>query len=134
MLTGIFEWAWSSGLWRPTPLILRGLADSCEFGLTKARPQDAARRLNLQKSKGFTNPDLNAMPTQRCQLVREKLELSDWQVQDSKTILLEYGNMSSATLPHVWERILRSNSKNQPIVSLAFGPGLTLFGAVFETV
>jgi predicted naringenin-chalcone synthase len=66
--------------------------------------------------------------------VREKLELSDWQVQDSKTILLEYGNMSSATLPHVWERILRSNSKNQPIVSLAFGPGLTLFGAVFETV
>ena len=57
------------GLVGRTPLILGGLADSCEFGLTKARPQDAARRLNLKESKGITNPDLNAMPTQRCQLV-----------------------------------------------------------------
>jgi hypothetical protein len=69
-LTGIFEWAWSSGLWRPTPLILGGLADSCEFGLTKARPQDAARRLNLKESKGITYPNLNAMPTQSRQFVR----------------------------------------------------------------
>lgn len=65
--------------------------------------------------------------------VRQTLELSVDQTRASEKILLEHGNMSSATLPHVWEEI--QNSKPEPgtkIVSLAFGPGLTLFGAVFE--
>ena len=70
LFTGIIEWACRSGLWRRTRLILWGLADSCEFGLTKARPQDAARRLNLKESKGITYPNLNAMPTQRGQFAK----------------------------------------------------------------
>ena len=41
--------------------------------------------------------------------------------------------MSSATLPHVWQEILNKNySIGTKIISYAFGPGLTLFGAVFE--
>ena len=55
-------------------MIFGGLADSCEFGLTKARPQDAARRLNLKESKGVAYPNLNAMPTQRGQFVFFQLE------------------------------------------------------------
>ena len=64
--------------------------------------------------------------------IEEELNLTEDQVKHGKEILFERGNMSSSTLPHIWERI---QSKNYPrgtkIVSLAFGPGLTIFGAIF---
>lgn len=67
--------------------------------------------------------------------VREILELSEEQVLASREVLFERGNMSSATLPHVWCKLLSQNiSSKKPVVSLAFGPGLTVFGALFETV
>jgi predicted naringenin-chalcone synthase len=65
--------------------------------------------------------------------VQQVLELRDDQISESKNVLLNRGNMSSATLPHVWSEIL---SKGYPVgtkvISYAFGPGLTLFGSVFE--
>lgn len=65
--------------------------------------------------------------------VQRMLKLSDAQVVFSKKVLLERGNMSSATLPHVWLEILDSRpALKTPVVSLAFGPGLTLFGGIFE--
>ncbi len=65
--------------------------------------------------------------------VQSVLELSDNQVSESKKILFERGNMSSATLPHVWSEIIeRGYPIGTRIVSYAFGPGLTLFGSVFE--
>lgn len=65
--------------------------------------------------------------------VQQVLELSDNQVSESKKILFTRGNMSSATLPHVWNEILNNNYPvGTYIVSYAFGPGLTLFGSVFE--
>lgn len=66
-------------------------------------------------------------------LVAKELELSSQQISHSKNILLNYGNMSSATLPHIWEKILNDKSveSNELIVSLAFGPGLTISGALF---
>jgi len=68
-------------------------------------------------------------------VVRETLELSEEQVQTSREILLSRGNMSSATLPHVWQKILqRKITERKLVVSLAFGPGLTVFGSLFETV
>ncbi|HEY1959775.1 MAG TPA: 3-oxoacyl-[acyl-carrier-protein] synthase III C-terminal domain-containing protein [Polyangiaceae bacterium] len=65
--------------------------------------------------------------------VRETLELSERQVSTSREVLLDYGNMSSATLPHVWKRMLDDPgvANGTPIVSLAFGPGITISGAVF---
>jgi predicted naringenin-chalcone synthase len=66
--------------------------------------------------------------------VREVLELTPPQVQASRDILFEYGNMSSATLPHVWQRLLLDETV-QPgalILSLAFGPGLTVCGSLFR--
>lgn len=52
----------------------------------------------------------------------------------SLEVLREHGNMSSATLPHVWARMLADPevTVGTLIVSLAFGPGLTLAGAVFR--
>jgi predicted naringenin-chalcone synthase len=63
--------------------------------------------------------------------IQKRLELDESQVQYSRKILKNRGNMSSATLPHIWMEILESDYKGY-VVSLAFGPGLTMFGAVFE--
>lgn len=68
--------------------------------------------------------------------VEAELELSMRQVAHSKDILFNHGNMSSATLPFIWNRILMEPEidHGQKVISLAFGPGLTICGAVFEVV
>ncbi len=67
--------------------------------------------------------------------IQETLELRKDQVAASKEVLLNRGNMSSATLPHIWKLLLETNYKsNRPILSLAFGPGLTIFGSVFRMI
>jgi len=66
--------------------------------------------------------------------VREILELDPAQVQASRDVLFDYGNMSSATLPHVWQRIV-SDERVRPgatVLSLAFGPGLSVCGGLFR--
>lgn len=65
--------------------------------------------------------------------IKEELNLSESQISFSRDILKSRGNMSSATLPHIWEKILNSpTSPNTYIVSFAFGPGLTLFGTLLR--
>ena len=65
--------------------------------------------------------------------VQSVLELSEEQISESKKVLFNHGNMSSATLPHVWDEILNKNyAVGTKVISYAFGPGLTLFGSVFE--
>jgi predicted naringenin-chalcone synthase len=66
--------------------------------------------------------------------VREVLELQDPQVQASRDVLFARGNMSSATLPHIWQRVLddRAVRPGTLVASLAFGPGLTVCGALLE--
>lgn len=66
--------------------------------------------------------------------VQQLLELEPPQVQASRDVLFEYGNMSSATLPHVWHRVLSDDGVRPGtlVVSLAFGPGLTMCGGIFR--
>ncbi|MBY0517613.1 MAG: hypothetical protein K2P81_11925 [Bacteriovoracaceae bacterium] len=64
--------------------------------------------------------------------IKEELELTEEQVASSKFILKTRGNMSSATLPHVWENILSQTKDEKIVISFAFGPGLTIFGSVFK--
>jgi predicted naringenin-chalcone synthase len=66
--------------------------------------------------------------------VRDVLELDPAQVRTSCEVLRDYGNMSSATLPHVWMRLLADPRvpSGTLIPSLAFGPGLTVSGALLE--
>ena len=68
--------------------------------------------------------------------IQKLLNLSEEQIRFSVQILKEYGNMSSATLPHIWERILQDPSVEggTPILSLAFGPGLSLCGILMEKI
>ncbi len=66
--------------------------------------------------------------------IADLLNLKPTQIQYSQSILREYGNMSSATLPHVWQQILDDPSVpfGAKIISLAFGPGLSISGGLFE--
>jgi len=69
-------------------------------------------------------------------LAQDLLRLRDEQLSHSREVLLQRGNMSSATLPHIWMKLLadRRILDGQTIISLAFGPGLTLCGAVLRKV
>lgn len=64
--------------------------------------------------------------------IQEIFNLSGTQIQCSQEILKNYGNMSSATLPHIWEKIVQDPAiaNNTPIVSMAFGPGLSICGNI----
>ncbi len=66
--------------------------------------------------------------------VRDILELDDAQVSASREVLRDFGNMSSATLPHVWMKLLADPSvpAGTLVLSLAFGPGLTVCGGLFQ--
>jgi predicted naringenin-chalcone synthase len=64
--------------------------------------------------------------------VRDALELTEDQVAASRSVLRDYGNMSSATLPHIWMHLGRDLPEGTLVPSLAFGPGLSICGAIFE--
>jgi len=63
--------------------------------------------------------------------VQEALGLADEQVAASRSILAAHGNMSSATVLFILERLLGPASA-APCVALAFGPGLTVEIALFD--
>jgi alkylresorcinol/alkylpyrone synthase len=62
--------------------------------------------------------------------VQKRLGLHDAQVEHSHSVLYDYGNMSSATIFFVLERIQKCEqpSSGDYGVLLAFGPGLTIEG------
>ena len=58
--------------------------------------------------------------------VQQGLRLHPDALRFSRDILREYGNMSSATLMFVLDRILRDRDAVGPGMAMAFGPGLTV--------
>lgn len=68
--------------------------------------------------------------------IKEQLGLSDNQVQLSKKILYEHGNMVSATLPYIWMAIIDDEAiaSGTKVVSIAFGPGITIAGFILEKI
>jgi predicted naringenin-chalcone synthase len=63
--------------------------------------------------------------------VQEALGLDDDAVAMSRTVLAAHGNMSSATILFILERLFRATAAG-PCVALAFGPGLTVELAAFS--
>jgi predicted naringenin-chalcone synthase len=61
----------------------------------------------------------------------EALQLDDDQVRASREVLREYGNMSSATLWFLLDRVRRRTEPGW-IFSCGFGPGLTVEAALLE--
>ncbi|NJM48744.1 MAG: type III polyketide synthase [Alkalinema sp. RU_4_3] len=69
--------------------------------------------------------------------VQSLLELDDALVEDSFAVLREYGNMSSCTILFVLKRLLAKHSEGGRFengMALAFGPGLTIEGCLFQQV
>ncbi|MFU8802580.1 MAG: type III polyketide synthase [Bradymonadaceae bacterium] len=66
--------------------------------------------------------------------VRDAAELSEAQVSLSRSVLRDYGNMSSATTLFVLERQLKKSPHGGDLVMLGFGPGLTMEGAVLAGI
>jgi predicted naringenin-chalcone synthase len=71
------------------------------------------------------------------EVIEKQLNLSREDNRFAYEILSENGNMSSPTvlfvLKKLWETLV-AEDKGKPILSFAFGPGLTLESAVFEVV
>jgi predicted naringenin-chalcone synthase len=67
--------------------------------------------------------------------VETSLGLKD-KLSESRSILKKYGNMSSATVLFVLREILNkpSNGKMETVMSMAFGPGLTVESAVLNKI
>ena len=91
---------------------------------SKGRAGGCARTRGLRDSSGRP----------RSRQIAAGLGLTESQVAFSRAVLREHGNMSSATLPHVGQAIAASPrvADGELVVSLAFGPGLTLSGAVLR--
>ena len=66
--------------------------------------------------------------------VQEALGLDDEQIAASRTILSEYGNMSSATILFVLKELLDGHRGPDPqtVFGMAFGPGLTIESGLFR--
>ena len=66
--------------------------------------------------------------------VESSLELRSEQLEASRHVLANYGNMSSATVLFVLQRILASKttSDGDSVLGLAFGPGLSIESGVFR--
>ncbi|MEJ2291090.1 MAG: type III polyketide synthase [Deinococcales bacterium] len=67
--------------------------------------------------------------------VESGLRLPPEALEASRGVLARFGNMSSATVLFVLERILEAGPPaGEPIVAMAFGPGLTVDAGVLSTV
>lgn len=66
----------------------------------------------------------------------EVLELSSDAYRHSTQVFRSHGNMSSATLPHIWAEVLRDPSIGDAdlVCSVAFGPGLTVCGNLLRVL
>lgn len=64
--------------------------------------------------------------------VCEAMDLGDENVLDARAVLNDFGNMSSATILFVLERMFRKGRSDDPIIMLGFGPGLTMEGAILQ--
>jgi prepilin-type processing-associated H-X9-DG protein len=61
----------------------------------------------------------------------DALQLEPGEIQTSRDVLAEFGNMSSPTILFIVERLIRNKTPG-PCVLLAFGPGLTIEAALVE--
>ncbi len=66
----------------------------------------------------------------------EALDLPDCAYRHSTEVFRTNGNMSSATLPHVWAEILRDTTigHGELVCTVAFGPGLTVCGNLMRVL
>lgn len=117
-------------LHRNVPSLIKDNLEDYVRGLFKSAGMD------FDKDKDDTVFAIHPGGPKIIEQISELLNLKTEQVQFSYEVLLERGNMSSATLPHVWNEIVNSEKvkKGTTVLSVAFGPGLTVAGFIGEKV
>ena len=65
-------------------------------------------------------------------VVRDRLELPEEAMAESRGVLSAYGNCSSPTVLLVLDALRRRPTPPRRVVMLAFGPGLTLYGTLLD--
>lgn len=67
-------------------------------------------------------------------VVADRLGLDDAAVAGSRAVLRDYGNCSSATVLLILRNLLQGDAveSGRPVVTLAFGPGLTLYAGLLR--
>jgi predicted naringenin-chalcone synthase len=67
-------------------------------------------------------------------VVAERLQLEAEQVAASRAVLADYGNCSSPTVLMVLDEVRRRQvlAAGDPVIAMAFGPGLTLYSALLR--
>lgn len=98
--------------------------------------QNLAKKADLAFEK-FADKSFFAIHPGGVKIIEEiskLLSLKPWQTHHSRSIMQNFGNMSSATQPHIWEKMLQDPEvpANVPIFSFAFGPGITISGGIFK--
>ncbi len=121
------EWGFQMSLSKDIPVLIRRNLDTYLEKLAKKSGIDLDELKNAHFAIHPGGPKI-------IENISDKLALEPHQVHHSVSVLRDYGNMSSATLPHIWERILKDEAikPGERIVSMAFGPGLSICGALFE--
>lgn len=126
----VSDWGMKMSLSKDVPHLIGDLIRDLTFKWLSSRGFDTAPI--LRKGLFAIHPGGPKIIDQ----VAKNLNLSEEQIRISKQLLFERGNMSSATLPHIWERIINDDrwpSKTQ-VVSYAFGPGLTVCASLMEKI
>ncbi len=94
----------------------------------------------LEKKVGFSLSDaifaIHPGGPKIIELIGKRLNLDKTQLATSEKMLYNRGNMSSATLPHIWEDVLGDSNipPASTVVGIAFGPGLCMCGTVLQKV
>jgi predicted naringenin-chalcone synthase len=65
-------------------------------------------------------------------VVRDTLGLAEEQIADSRQTLAAHGNCSSPTVLLIFDALRRRGSPPEHVVTLAFGPGLTLYASLLS--
>jgi len=127
------DMSWLPGPWGMMMNLSREVPNKIKLVL-KQFTNDLIKKAELKTEEGLGSLfAIHPGGPQIIDSVQDILELKNEQIKESRKILLERGNMSSATLPHIWNEILQNHyPMGTNIISFAFGPGLTLFGAVYE--
>jgi alpha-pyrone synthase len=66
--------------------------------------------------------------------VQTGLQLPQGALAESRSVLSDYGNMSSATIMFVLERMIRTDEPGARGCAMGFGPGLVAETMLFQTV
>lgn len=68
------------------------------------------------------------------EVIEKRLQLAPADLDESRAVLAEHGNCSSATVLLVLDRIRRQRDleDGDPVVAMAFGPGLTLYATLLR--